>query len=348
MTCGIYMIQNKVNNKIYIGQSVDIESRWGNHKKELKSNRHHNSHLQNSWNINGEDNFEFTIICECDENQLSTFEQYYIFELMSYDRIVGYNNEYGGKSGRPTKEARKKMSESSKGKTPSEETRKKLSEAGKGRIFSEETRKKISEAEKGKTVSEESRKKMSEAHRGKTLPEETRKKLSEALKGKYTGENSPMYGKRGFKNPKAIPVVQLTLEGELVNVYGSSMEAERCGFSQGNIGSCCRGERNTHRGYIWMYLHEYKTLSSEAIKKICEIKGEAGKRKNNPVPIPVVQLTLEGEMVTIYSSAGEAEREGFSHQTIGRCVKGKLKKHKGYKWMYLSEYEAMKKEGLEK
>ena len=25
MTCGIYMIQNKVNNKIYIGQAVDTK-----------------------------------------------------------------------------------------------------------------------------------------------------------------------------------------------------------------------------------------------------------------------------------------------------------------------------------
>ena len=32
MTCGIYMIQNKINGKIYIGQAVDIEDRWKIHK----------------------------------------------------------------------------------------------------------------------------------------------------------------------------------------------------------------------------------------------------------------------------------------------------------------------------
>ena len=44
MTCGIYMIQNLVNFKIYIGQSVDIERRWGEHKYELNGGYHHNKH----------------------------------------------------------------------------------------------------------------------------------------------------------------------------------------------------------------------------------------------------------------------------------------------------------------
>lgn len=31
---GIYMIRNKVNNKIYIGQSVDVGARWGSPRVE--------------------------------------------------------------------------------------------------------------------------------------------------------------------------------------------------------------------------------------------------------------------------------------------------------------------------
>ena len=265
MTCGIYMITNKVNGKIYIGQAVDIEERWQSHKTELKGNYHHNKHLQNAWNKDGEDNFEFTIICECDESQLNTMEQYYIFDLMVYDDRIGYNKNYGGSSGRPTEESRKKMSKAKKGKYigenhpfygkhHSEETRKKISEAieGKnhpnyGKHHSEETRKKISETEKGKTCSEESRKKMSEAKRG---------------------EKHPMYGKFGVKHNKSIPVVQLTLEGELVNVYGSSMDAARNGFNHGNINMCIKGKRKTHGGYKWCYLHEYISKMNPNIKTI--------------------------------------------------------------------------------
>ena len=50
MTCGIYMIQNTTNGKIYIGQAIDIEKRWKNHIWELDNNRHTNKHLQRTWN----------------------------------------------------------------------------------------------------------------------------------------------------------------------------------------------------------------------------------------------------------------------------------------------------------
>lgn len=255
MTCGIYMIQNKVNGKIYIGQAVDIEKRWQRHKAELRGNYHVNKHLQNAWNKDGEDNFEFTIICECDESQLNTMEEYYIFELMSYDYRVGYNKNYGGTSGRPTEESRRKQSEAMKGeKNPNY-----------GKQFSEETRKKLSEANKGKTIPKETRNKMSEAQKGKYNhffgkhhSEETRKKISEANKGKQVG----------VKNPKSIPVVQLTLNGHLVNVYGSACEAERSGFSHSHINQCIKGKLKTHGGYKWMYLHDYISNIHPNIKTI--------------------------------------------------------------------------------
>ena len=42
--------------------------------------------------------------------------------------------------------------------------------------------------------------------------------------------------------------------GELVMVFSSTMDAGRNGFSQGNVASCCRGERKTHKGFTWKYL----------------------------------------------------------------------------------------------
>jgi len=33
MISGIYKITNKVNGKVYIGQSVDIERRWKEHRQ---------------------------------------------------------------------------------------------------------------------------------------------------------------------------------------------------------------------------------------------------------------------------------------------------------------------------
>ena len=57
--CGIYQITNKVNNKIYIGQSIDIERRWNQHKYGKGS-----VVLMNAIKKYGLDNFEFKILEE--------------------------------------------------------------------------------------------------------------------------------------------------------------------------------------------------------------------------------------------------------------------------------------------
>ena len=299
MTCGIYMIKNKVNGKMYIGQSVYIEKRWRDHKECLRGNQNKpNKHLQSAWNKYGEDNFEFTIICECDESQLDTMEIDYIAKLNTYDPDFGYNKTYGGGGSRATEETKEKMSEAQKGKNNpmygkhhSEEAKRKLSEAHKGKTLSEETKTKISEAHKGennpfygKQHSEESKRKMSAAQKGRTFSEEHKKNLSESLKGRpfseehkrkirenhasVKGKNNPMYGKLGAKNPSSIPVVQLTLDGELVNIYGSAHEAERSGFNNSSISQCCKGRVKTHKDCKWQYLSYYISQIDPRIKKV--------------------------------------------------------------------------------
>ena len=96
---GIYKITNIDNNKVYIGQSVDIQVRWYNHKKELNRNKHGNSYLQNSWNLHGADKFKFDIIEECEISVLDEKEIYWIKYYNSTDPKYGYNLIDGG-SGR--------------------------------------------------------------------------------------------------------------------------------------------------------------------------------------------------------------------------------------------------------
>ena len=240
MTCGIYMIQNTINGKIYIGQSIDIELRFKSHKNKLERGNHDNIHLQKSWRKYGKEKFEFDILCECEEEKLNETEEYYIFELMTYNSRIGYNKNYGGSSGRPT-----------------EETKKKLSEAGKGRQHTEETKKKMSEAKKGKSFSEEHRKKLSENNiwNNKKRCEEARKKISEAFKG----EN----------NPNSKTIVQIDQNtNKIVNTYSGTHEAARqTGFSQGNINACCNNKycrpgNNIYKGYKWMFLEVYNKLNN--------------------------------------------------------------------------------------
>lgn len=49
-------------------------------------------------------------------------------------------------------------------------------------------------------------------------------------------------------------VYQYTFDGELVKIWNSTRECSRNGFNEGNVASCCRGERKTHKGYIWKYV----------------------------------------------------------------------------------------------
>jgi hypothetical protein len=41
--------------------------------------------------------------------------------------------------------------------------------------------------------------------------------------------------------------------GLVVKEFPSTKEAGRKGFNQGNVAACCRGERRTHKGYIWRF-----------------------------------------------------------------------------------------------
>ena len=93
---GIYKIENKVNGKVYIGQSIDIDTRWYNHRNELNGNRHCNEHLQNAWNKYGEHSFEFIIIEECTLDNIDEREIYWIDYYNSMDTGYGYNMTAGG------------------------------------------------------------------------------------------------------------------------------------------------------------------------------------------------------------------------------------------------------------
>lgn len=96
--CGIYCIENIINNKKYIGLSRDIKRRWNEHKTELNNDHHTNKYLQSSWNKYGKDKFNFYVIELCSEEVLSDKECYYIklFKTLSHQR--GYNITSGGEN----------------------------------------------------------------------------------------------------------------------------------------------------------------------------------------------------------------------------------------------------------
>jgi group I intron endonuclease len=195
MTCGIYKITNKQNEKFYIGSSIDIEHRWYTHRLALQKGTHGNKYLQRSWDKYGEDSFIFSILVETSEDSLLDKEQEILDETKCYDKNTGYNIALSARApmrGRShQKEVRNKISEALKGRILTSEHKRKISEANKGKKRSAEWREKVSEALKGRILNSETRRKMSEAKRKpRTLTSEHKRKISEFAKTR-TGHKAP-------------------------------------------------------------------------------------------------------------------------------------------------------------
>lgn len=79
--CGIYKIINILNNKIYVGSSINVTSRIRYHFNDLKAKRHANKHLQNAYNKYGKEIFTWILIERCKKEELLVREQYYIDTL---------------------------------------------------------------------------------------------------------------------------------------------------------------------------------------------------------------------------------------------------------------------------
>jgi len=96
---GIYKITNSNNGKVYIGESLDIERRWDEHKLDLENGTHDSFKLQNDYNEYGKNNFMFEVLEEIDNNLKVIIQKClsYILEskyIKKYDSINnGYNVE---------------------------------------------------------------------------------------------------------------------------------------------------------------------------------------------------------------------------------------------------------------
>lgn len=103
----IYIIKNKVNNKVYIGQTtVSIKLRFQNHLSAAKHNKDYV--LGKAIRKYGEENFYIELIEECLEEELNEREIYWISFFNSTNNKFGYNISIGGNVVRTTKELNEK------------------------------------------------------------------------------------------------------------------------------------------------------------------------------------------------------------------------------------------------
>jgi group I intron endonuclease len=135
----IYIHKNKINNKIYVGQtSQKPEKRWKLGEGYKTSTKFYNAIKKYGW-----DNFEHIILKDnLTLEEANYWEEYYIKQYDSYRN--GYNATMGGKNIQKTEEHKQKIRQSNIGKH---------NHNGKlnpmyGKTLSEETKNKIREKQK--------------------------------------------------------------------------------------------------------------------------------------------------------------------------------------------------------
>lgn len=146
----IYLIKNLYNNKVYIGQTINLKRRISSHFTGKGSG----SHIDNAIRKYNVYNFIWKIIGTCySKKELDESEKECIAFFESKNKLYGYNLTDGGATGTLghflSEETKQKISDTMKGHIIKEETRKKIGAAHKGRILSAEHKLKISKAKKG-------------------------------------------------------------------------------------------------------------------------------------------------------------------------------------------------------
>lgn len=237
---GIYIITNKINNKSYVGQTNRLHRRLEEHRKALLGNRHHNRHLQSSWNKYGEDAFSFEVLFRCEEDKLNEMEQYAIFSLMTYDENFGYNKNYGGKNSVITGETRLKMSKGHKGMKFSLQHKQNLSKSkmGKnnpvyGKVYTDEEK----ETRRQKLIGEKS------PHYGREFSKEHRQKISMGL-----------YGKNNVRSKRVMCVENGMIFESTRDCVKKMEELLDIKLDNSCIAKVCKGLRSSHKGYTFKYL----------------------------------------------------------------------------------------------
>ena len=293
--CGIYRIKNLINNKIYIGESIDLDSRLSNHKSALKTGHHINKHLQSAYNKYGEDNFEFKIIELCDTSVRFEKEIYWI---AFYDSFYnGYNMTIGGLDPRFVKDFN--------GKITRTHWHTNLSEDDVMNIID-----KLLEGKSNIEIANELG--ISQAIVTNIRCHKSWKHLTEELT--FDKSHPP---KRDFSNCKLnCKVDAYYIDGTFVDSFCSIHDASnklKCDYRL--VSSVCYGKRNNTNGYVFRFSgHPFDEYVP---------KGHA--------VIAVDQYDMNWNYIRSYNSQKEVKQ--LTGIRIDACIQGRNKSAGGYYWL---------------
>jgi group I intron endonuclease len=216
---GIYKITSP-SDKIYIGQSTNIEKRQNNYINFKTNKNNIGPKIYNSLQKYGWEQHIFEIIEECNLDQLNEREIYW--GIYYYSLKEGLNCRLGD---------------------------------GRGHCC-EETKQKISLAKTGMKykMTEEGRKNKSKLLTGLKRSDESKQKISQSKKGHICYSNPERSKKISQNSSLKKEIIQYSLNDEKLQTFPSANEAGKSiGKSGNSIADCAANRQKTAFGFKWKY-----------------------------------------------------------------------------------------------
>lgn len=299
--CGIYKFTNKVNGKVYIGQSVDVYTRKASHRHNCTKvgSSAYNTYFHAALRKYGKDNFDFEIIEECPEHLLNEREMYWIDYYKSYKSEIGYNMNLGGSDRTCFKKSVYQIDTKTKEIVKEHDSLASAARDVNGYVGA------LSLVCSGKLTSAYN--------------------YIWCFKDEYDEEKYSNYKRK--KQCKEIYQIDIKTK-KVIKEYESMIEAAKeVGGVPSVITQVCTYKRKTYKGFIWCYVSEYYDGKYDDYVLDEQVKG-------------VYQIDIKtNEIINEYNTLSEAliGCGGKSKTNISFACKGITKSAYGYKWRYKNE-----------
>lgn len=326
---GIYLIRNKINNKIYVGKSINIRKRFGCYRSAVKKCKTDSQIITRAIKKYGWENFTIELL-ECfdviDEKLLSQKESEWISKLNATDKKIGYNirdYEEGTSRQRNSEEIRLKI----KATLKSLGDRSGKNSPNYGNKFNDETKVNMSISALNRKPGSNKR----NSSRKKNLPNDHKIKIREVC------------------NQYKVPVKQIDKEtGEVLKIWDSAKDAAE--FLTGKrsksncISSVCnkyvtKKNRNlvkTAFGFKWEFLDNTENDSGRILldnnRKIMKRPVE----QIDPITNKVINV-WDTPLLAVKKIINNNGRSNPITSACNAYSKGVIKIAFGYKWRWLNQ-----------
>lgn len=302
----IYEIRNLVNNKIYIGSTINYKNRKRGHFNDLRNGKHSSSYLQNSYNKHGEEKFEFNIIEKVeinDRSELYKYENDYCVKWKTSDPNFGYNMVLPTINGGP---------DDPKNSVPIYKINSNGIIVGEYRSVGECAR----DMNCGETMIFKVLNGEKDNKSGFRFIRKSDYNENIDYSFKHKNRKSDRIGKK---------INQYTLDGKFIKTFNKVKDAAKeLNMRETPIVMSCKLKQKSGGGFIWKYYNGENNLTKEELKSYEPLKSY-------PPSKVIYQYDLEMNFIKKYESIRDIPKE-FNRAGIRKCICGYRRKYLNFIW----------------